>query len=107
MRFAGHHDQCYGSLQYNMVRMFLRSVLLAGIPERHGDGTTTDATSSNDIELTWIGGVNAWQHLGTSNTLTNWTAILTNTPPTLVTNTVINTGSTTAMNLFYRIKAVR
>ncbi|HVM61955.1 MAG TPA: DUF1566 domain-containing protein [Verrucomicrobiae bacterium] len=65
--------------------------------------------ASNDVYLTWIGGNNATQILEcTSSLLSNqWTDILTNNPPTPITNTVIQTGATVASNLFYRIRAGR
>ena len=67
------------------------------------------ATSNSAVRLTWVGGVNAWQCLECSPTLTSnqWTAIFTNTPPTSITNAVIRSGVSGNTNLFYRIKAWR
>ena len=65
----------------------------------HGDG----------VKLTWIGGANAWQTLECAPSLTanQWSAVLTNIPPTPVTNTVLRNIATSATNLFYRLKAWR
>ena len=65
--------------------------------------------AGGNINLTWIGGNNAWQYLECSSSLASgqWTAVFTNTPPTTITNTVIHTGGNTGSNLFYRVKATR
>ncbi|MEI7899993.1 MAG: DUF1566 domain-containing protein [bacterium] len=63
--------------------------------------------SGNDLSITWIGGVNAWQYLECSSNLVagQWSAVFTNTPPTPVTNTVIHTGA--PPQLFYRLNVTR
>jgi len=67
------------------------------------------ATSNTNIEVTWTGGVNATQYLECVSSLisTQWLAITTNLPPTLLTNSVTHLGATAATNLFYRIKVKR
>ncbi len=62
---------------------------------------------SNGFKITWVGGSNARQSLECSENLVSnqWIAVYTNIPPTAVTNTVINTGTTN--HLFYRLKAWR
>jgi phosphodiesterase/alkaline phosphatase D-like protein len=61
-----------------------------------------------DVQLTWVGGRDAWQYLERTQALaTNqWNAIFTNSPPTNITNTLTR-SETNAANLFYRIKARR
>lgn len=65
--------------------------------------------ATNDVTLTWIGGTSAWQFLECSPNLVSndWTTILTNAPPTPVTNTISDTGAATGSKLFYRVKARR
>jgi hypothetical protein len=65
------------------------------------------ATASNDVALSWIGGVSAWQYLESADSLTNWAAIFTNVPPTPVTNSIFHTGAAAEPQLFYRVKARR
>jgi PKD repeat protein len=68
------------------------------------------AITTNDANLFWIGGSNAFQSIEYCNVLTDtngWSAILTNTPPTAMTNSVTHTGAASASNLFYRVKAWR
>ena len=67
------------------------------------------ATITNDVRVTWIGGINSWQYLEYSPTLASnqWMSIYTNIPPTPVTNSIPHTGATAASNLFYRIRAHR
>jgi len=64
---------------------------------------------TSDVRLVWIGGTKAWQYLECSPELTSnsWKAIFTNTPPTPVTNTVIDPGAVDEGSLFYRIRALR
>lgn len=64
---------------------------------------------TSDVRLVWIGGTKAWQYLECSPELTSnsWRAIFTNTPPTPVTNTVIDPGAVDEGSLFYRIRALR
>jgi len=65
------------------------------------------AIHSNDVQLVWTGGSNAWQSVYCSENLADtnvWNAIYTNMPPTSVTNLLLDTGST---NGFYRIEAWR
>ena len=67
-------------------------------------------TITNDVNLIWIGGSNAWQFVESSSNLTDtngWSASYTNPPPTSLTNTLLHTGAANATNLFYRIKARR
>ena len=63
----------------------------------------------NDVHLTWIGGSEAWQYLECSPSLSapHWTTIFTNTPPTSITNSIVNTGAADGTNIFYRINAHR
>ena len=70
--------------------------------------TKLQVTGGN-VNLTWIGGNNAWQYLECSPSLTTnqWTTISTNNPPTSITNNFIHTGANGGSNLFYRIKATR
>ncbi len=70
--------------------------------------TKLQVTGGN-VNLTWIGGNNAWQYLECSPSLTTnqWTTISTNIPPTSITNNFIHTGANGGSNLFYRIKATR
>ena len=65
--------------------------------------------TAGDVALTWIGGSNAWQCLQYSPDLAldQWTAVFTNTPPTLVTNTLMQSGGTAVDHCCYRIKAWR
>ena len=65
--------------------------------------------SGQDVHLSWIGGVNAWQTLECSTNLDGspWTALLTNRPPTSVTNSVVHPGAAGGARLFYRINAHR
>ena len=64
---------------------------------------------SNDVQLTWIGGNNAWQYVECTPSLASnqWTTIFTNAPPTATTNTFVHTGAAATANLFYRIRASR
>ncbi len=65
---------------------------------------------SNDVQIRWIGGSAAWQSVECCNSLTNtngWHAIYTNTPPTAITNTLLDTTARAATNRFYRLKAWR
>ena len=64
--------------------------------------------SSNNIQLTWTGGSNAWQYLESSTNLAagQWSDILTNIPPTSMTNAVLWTGAASS-NQFFRIRAWR
>ena len=65
---------------------------------------------SGGTKIEWKGGVRATQYAerrrNLSNTSENWTVFLTNLPPTLVTNSVIDAGVTNEKR-FYRIKAER
>jgi len=69
---------------------------------------TDIGASGNDVAITWIGGVNAWQTLECSSNLVTgqWWPVYTNAPPTPLTNIIIHSGST-APRLFYRINAYR
>ncbi len=65
---------------------------------------------SNSVQLTWVGGSNAYQCIEccTDILATNqWIAILTNSPPTKMTNSVADAGIGMISNLFYRISAWR
>jgi hypothetical protein len=65
------------------------------------------STISNDVQLVWIGGSAAWQSVQRSENLADtngWSAIYTNSPPSAVTNLLLDTQST---NGFYRIEAWR
>ena len=70
--------------------------------------TRLQVTGGN-VNLTWIGGNNAWQYLECSPSLTTnqWTAIFTNIPPTSITNSITHIGAAAATNLFYRVNARR
>jgi PKD repeat protein/phosphodiesterase/alkaline phosphatase D-like protein len=70
---------------------------------------TTITAITNDVELTWIGGVDAWQYLECSPNLASnqWSDIFTNAPPTTITNTALHAGTAAKSNLFYRIRARR
>ena len=61
------------------------------------------------VHLNWIGGVNAWQYLECSPTLSpaNWTPIFTNVPPVAISNSVSQTIAGGGTNLYYRINAHR
>ena len=65
--------------------------------------------SNQDIHLSWVGGVHAWQYLESSAMLTaaQWSVIFTNTPPTPATNAVVHAGGGSMSNRFYRIRASR
>jgi len=67
------------------------------------------ASTNNGVQLTWVGGSNAWQYLDCASMLTTnqWSAIFTNVPPTSITNSVIHTGAAASTNLFYRVRAGR
>ena len=68
------------------------------------------AVVTNDVVVTWVGGTNATQVLECNSSLTDtnaWFALRTNTPPTLITNTLQHIGAGAASNLFYRIRAWR
>jgi len=71
---------------------------------------TQIGSSGTEVDITWIGGVNAWQYLECSTNLlaTQWQPVFTNIPPTLITNTVtiIHTNPP-ASQLFYRLKVNR
>ena len=58
-----------------------------------------------DITLTWIGGSNAQQFLECTPSLASnvWATILTNRPPTAITNVATHAGRTAGSNLFYRV----
>ncbi|NQU09894.1 choice-of-anchor D domain-containing protein [bacterium] len=66
---------------------------------------------ANDVQITWVGGSNAWQYLASAPDITApaaaWTIFHTNAPPTPLTNVLTHTGAATATNLFYRINAQR
>jgi len=64
---------------------------------------------STNVHITWIGGINATQYLECCENLVSnqWRVILTNRPPTAITNSISHDGATMATNLFYRIKAWR
>ena len=67
------------------------------------------AADGAGVRLKWIGGSNAWQYVECCADLVanQWRPIYTNTPPTLVTNTVTDLGAVAATSLFYRINVHR
>ena len=68
------------------------------------------AIVSNQVRITWSGGVNANQSIEYCNSLADtngWRSVYTNTPPTAVNNTLFDIGAGTATSRFYRIKAWR
>lgn len=67
------------------------------------------AVIGNEVHLTWTGGSGAWQQIEYSSTLfsNQWSALLTNTPPTPLTNAAISAVSTAEASVFYRIRAWR
>lgn len=90
------------------------------LAEYHADTVPTNGASrleiidlaimTNDVQFTWIGGVNAWQAIQRRDGLTDtngWSSIYTNLPPTSVTNILLETGAATGSNSFYRIEAWR
>jgi len=64
-------------------------------------------STSNGVQLIWIGGSGAYQYLEICpNLLSNhWSEIFTNMPPTGITNAIIHAEVTTG--LYYRVKAHR
>src|SRR5207302_11370376 len=65
-------------------------------------------TSSNGIRMTWVGGTQARQYLQRNTAVggTNaWINVLTNQPPTVLTNSFLDSKTNRA--LFYRIKVER
>ena len=64
---------------------------------------------TNGVLLTWIGGSSARQYLECSPNLAipEWQTIYTNSPPTSVTNMLIDADSTPVTSRFYRIRAMR
>ena len=65
--------------------------------------------SKRNIHLSWIGGINAWQYLECSPTLSpaNWTPIFTNVPPVAISNSIDQSIAGDSTNLYYRINAHR
>ena len=66
------------------------------------------ARSNQVVRLQWVGGINATQYLERSTSLTpgsQWVAIMTNNPPTPLTNQFID--SLGATNRFYRVRVTR
>jgi hypothetical protein len=71
----------------------------------------TSFTRSNQVvRLQWVGGIKATQYLERSTSLnpgSQWVTILTNNPPTLVTNQFTDSVGGTSTNRFYRIRVTR
>lgn len=68
------------------------------------------AIIGKDVRLVWAGGSNAWQCLQYCSDLTNtnvWITVYTNTPPTSITNTLLDIDAKNRSSRFYRITAGR
>ena len=68
------------------------------------------AAVSNGVQLTWVGGSNAYQYLECSTNIlaTNqWTVLFSNLPPTASVVTNVDAGAGLSENVFYRIRALR
>lgn len=71
---------------------------------------TSIGTFGSEVDISWIGGNNAWQYLECCDDLSagQWRPVFTNAPPTLGTNTVtIAHTNSLAPQRFYRLKANR
>ena len=63
---------------------------------------------SNALQLSWQGGSNVQQVLQcSSNLLSGWSDVLTNRPPTLVTNGITNLDLCRTNWLYFRLKTSR
>jgi hypothetical protein len=69
----------------------------------------TSVTQNNQsVLLQWIGGTNATQYIERSTSLGSpWAKILTNNPPTPVTNQFTDPNLSNRTNYFYRVRAAR
>lgn len=68
------------------------------------------ARSNQVLRLQWVGGIKATQYLERSTSLTpggQWVTILTNNPPTPITNQFTDSAAGTGTNRFYRVRVAR
>ena len=67
--------------------------------------------SGDDVSLRWIGGNFATQYLEKSQsmieTAAQWNVVMTNTPPTPITNVIPGTGLGSNAPSFFRVRAAR